>query len=504
MLHTLALIPTKWYNLATLILGVMKKKFIYLIILILPLALLTACGKKERPSLDDRIGGVSTESESYEGTLERLEMLDVYQQGTHQLDTGGVGVVILQSPTIDLNRYLDEEVLVKGFIEKGIGDAKDVFTVTEISYVDETKSVELEDYENKLFGFQFSHPNSWLLDEGTGDLGLKFEEKEVVSIAVFSDETDLDGFASGREDTDPKEVTVGSQRSLRFVSGGELGFYVPNPPKKKVYLIKYSPSINAVDDEKGAEAQRELFYDLLDSFELIYTSQPQGEKCGGLQQVECAEEHICQLESDGKYAEGVCVPINGEAGEASCPFIAPPTSCEEYRISEYSQKGCPSRYECVGEGTQTESASFRDLNVVDAGKKPEDLEEESEEGEDESEVVVMEKDEEDESGQEADYDVPDTSSVTALYVNERKGFSLLMPKTWYYASFGPVDGTLWKVGFADGALEEADQSVITMSLMEKPGGSAYKKIDELYYVFDGPADLTDVMEKMASSVELTE
>lgn len=482
----------------------MKKKFIYLFALILPLTLLNACGKDTRPSLDDRIGNVSMEEQSYEGTLQRLEMLDVYQQGTHQLDTGN-GTIILQSPTIDLNTYLDEEVLVKGRMEKGIGDAKDVLTVTDISYVDESKSVESEIYENKLFGFRFSHPSIWKVDEGTGDMGLKFEEKEIVSIAVFSDETDLNSFAAGREDTEPTEVTVGAQRSLRYVSGSQLGFYVPNPPKKKIYLIKYNPSINAVDDQEGAQAQRELFYDLLDSFELIYTSQPQGEKCGGLKQVECPEDQVCQLDSDGKYAEGVCVAVGGQSSQASCPFIAPPTNCEEYRISEYSQKGCPSRYECVGEGTTTESASFRDLNVVDAGQKPEDYEDSTAQKDDE-EVVVTNEDKtssDEDSTAEAAYEVPDVSSVTALYVNERKGFSLLMPKSWYYASFGPVDGTHWKVGFADFGLEEADQSIITLSLMDEPGGRAYKKVGDLYYVLDGPADLTKIMEKMASSVQET-
>ncbi len=487
----------------------MKKLYIYLIaVLLLPLVLLAGCGNNGRPSLDDRIGEVGQEySGSYEGIIEKLESLDVYQQGTHKLVTEDQGIIILQSPSIDLNRYLDDEVMVKGLLEKGIGNAEDVFTVGEISYMDESRSAESTDYENKLFGFKFSHPSTWIMDEGQGDLGMKFEENEVVSMGIFSDKTDLDAFAASREDGEATEVTIGAQRALRYVYGTQLGFYVPNPPKKKIYLIKYVPSINSVDDKKAADAQRELFYDLLDSFELIFLSQAQGAKCGGLKQVECPEENICQLESDGKYAEGVCVAVGGGSAQSSCPYIAPPTSCQQYRISEYSLKGCPARYECVGGGAAAASASFRDLNTVDAGKAPEGFENQADEVieddtddkplDDKTELGEATKD----STDEKSYDVPDVSAVTTLYVNDRKGFSLLMPKSWYYASFGPVDGTLWKVGFADFGMEEPEDGIITLSLMEEAGGSAYKKIDDLYYTLDGPADLKEVMKKMADTIE---
>ena len=132
----------------------MKKTYTsFLILLFISLLLLAACGKNGRPSLEDRIGDTPQEYHgSYEGTIERLGNLDVYQQGTHVLKTTDYGDIILQSPSIDLNRYLDEEVIVKGTLDKGIGDAKDVFTVTEINYVDESKSAGLTDYE-KVFGF---------------------------------------------------------------------------------------------------------------------------------------------------------------------------------------------------------------------------------------------------------------------------------------------------------------------------------------------------------------
>lgn len=465
----------------------MKKTHIYLIaLLFVPVVLLAGCGNK-RPSLEDRIGENSQEYKgSYEGTVEKLEIIDVYQQGTHQLVTKGHGTIIIQSPTIDLNQYLDEEVLVKGQLAEGIGDAKAVFTVREIAYLDESKTTELKSYENKLYGFKFDYPSTWVLDEGQGNLGLRYEEKEIVSMAVFSDKTDLNAFAAGREEGEPTEVTIGAQRALRYAYESQVGFYVPNPPKKKIYLIKYYPN---------TEVQLEYFYNLLDSFELIYLSQLSGDKCGGLEQLECPEDSICQMESDGKYAEGICVPIGGEGTQASCPYIAPPSNCNHYRISEYSQKGCPTRYECVTDSTGAASSSFRDLNVVDAGEMPEDYEppEDNEEG----------STEEDDEDLELEYEVPDVSEVTTLYSNDRAGFSLLMPRTWYYASFGNVGGA-WTVGFADFSLEEPEEAIITLKLLDESGGKVHKKIGDTYYVFDGQADLEEVMEKMADSVEESE
>ena len=470
----------------------MKKTRIYIIVgLLTPLIFLAGCGKESRPSLEERIGESDTlQTGSYEGVIERLETLDVYQQGSHKLITEDDGTIIIQSPSIDLNRYLDEEVLVKGVMEKGIGDAKDVFTVNQISYVDESRAAGSKDYENKSFGFKLTHPSNWLSNEGQNHLKLNFEENEIVQIEVFSDESDLDSFAASKEEGESTEVTIGAQRALRYASENRMTFYVPNPPKKKIYQIQYYPQ---------DEDQLELFYDLLDSFEIIFLSQGEGEACGGLEQIKCPEEHICQLESDGKYAEGTCVPIGGESMQTSCPFIAPPSNCNQYRISEFSPKGCPSRYECVEDGTGVAPASFRDLNVVEAGIQPEDYE-----PPEDSDSVDEKDDKEDSEVNAADYEVPDLSEVTYLYVNERKGFSLLMPRSWYFASFGPVDGSLWKVGFANFGLEENEEAIITMTLTDEAGGKAFKKVDDLFFTFDGPSDLKGVMEKMADSVELTE
>jgi len=486
----------------------MKKNFIYLIIVLMPLILLSGCGNNSRPSLDERIGsGGQMVKSSYEGVIERLGALDVYQQGTHRLVTADQESVIIQSPTIDLNEYLGENVLIKGALEKGIGDAKDVFTVTEISYVDETKSAGLQDYENKAYGFKFSHPSTWIPKEGQDEIGLTLEEKQIVSITVFSDQEDLTAFASGRESAEPAEVTIGAQKALRYISGTQTVFYVPNPPKKKIYVITYTPVANSVDDKVAADSEKEQFFNLLDSFELIYLSQTEGGKCGGMEQVKCPEDQVCQLESDGKYAEGTCAPVGGEATTSNCPFIAPPAGCSQYRISEYNQKGCPSLYECIDAGAGSQATSYRDQNTGDTISTAVNDKNEAvtpDETTSEEELVETTPDEAEAEGavtEEKQYEVPSISSVTAVYANSRRGFSLLYPKSWYFASFGPVDGALWKVGFANAEFEEPSAALITLSIMKESGGSASKKIGDLYYVVDGPADLQAVMKIMADSVE---
>jgi len=302
-------------------------------------------------------------------------------------------------------------------------------------------------------------------------------------------------------------------------NGSISGPAVPNPPKKKVYLITYLPTVNKVDDEDAAQEELDLFYDLLESFQLIYLTQLTGDKCGGLQKLECPEEFRCEFESGGKYAEGICVPTESDATATSCPFISAPVDCYDYRISEYSKNGCPTRFQCVGEDTDTEGPAFRDLNIVDAGRKPEEIEVQDgaidEEEEEEAAIIIPEVDDEvlvssssdeeepaEESSDElSDYEIPEASDVSREYVNSQKSFTVLYPKNWYFASFGAIDGTLWKVGFADKALEDADEAIITLSLMEKDGGRASKKIGDIYYVVDGPIDLAEAMKAIADSIE---
>jgi len=449
------------------------------LLILLAVVLLTSCGKNNTAP-DDPVGSsIDLRDGSYEGTIESLPVIDVYQQGTHLLFSDNGEAIIIQSPSIDLNKYLDEEVRVEGVVTQGIGNTQDVFTVSSVEYLDETRSQEITSYENKLYGFHIEYPVIWFLSEENGEVSLSYAEKHIVSIKIFNDEKSLDTLIDSEEEGDGVEVTIGAQRSMRFLSEGNIRFYVPNPPKKKIYLIKYTPTLNKVDEPKKAEKELDIFYNLLESFELIYSSPLSGDKCGGLQKLTCSEEFRCELEGAGKYAEGVCVSVESNSTTISCPFISAPGNCNEYRISEYNQGGCPARYECV-EGGEIEKPTFRDLNVVDDSSTDGSLSDATE---------------------QSDYEIPEVSDVSREYVNSQKNFTVLYPKNWYYASFGSIEDSIWTIGFSDTAFEEVEEAIIKLRLMDKDGGRVSKKINEIFYTVDGPVDLAEVMEAIANSIE---
>ena len=98
------------------------------------------------------------------------------------------------------------------------------------------------------------------------DLSLSTGETKWVEIRIIHDQFDLDKYVESQEEDIATPVTVATQRSLRIIEGSDIRLYIPNPPKKKIYKI----SFNAGDED--SELERGLFYDLLESFELIYTS----------------------------------------------------------------------------------------------------------------------------------------------------------------------------------------------------------------------------------------
>ena len=453
--------------------------------LFLTLTLLTAC-KEENPSLEERMASAENIVESFEGVLKPIDTFEYYENGTHQLETSDEGLIVLQSRTIDLNKYINKNVNVQGEMEKPVGKAKPVFSVTRVMILNETEATQKK-YDSKAFGFQFEYPSIWLVEEGNQGVTLSSAEEDVVQITVFSDQSDLQTFASSRQTGEAVEVTVASQKSLRYALDDSLSFYVPNPPKEKLYLLKYVPS-----PQEDREVQQELFYELLKSFKLIYMSDVKGAACGGEPPVECAEGFVCELKSGAEFAEGTCMPVGANINPNSCPYISPPSNCDDYRISDYSSNGCPALYECVIGGSD-----------VDEGL--EEISNEDEENMDEDDAdEKQDSDSEDTEVEEKTYVVPSVSKVTGEYVSERLGLKFNYPSSWYYASFGAIDGTQGKVGFSNVELEEPDQAIITMSISKQDGGRVSKKIGDLYYVFEGPEDLIEVMEEMAENVEKVE
>lgn len=454
------------------------KSFIALLLLTLPLSLLAACGKEDPPPLDERLAGQEENLEAFEGVITGISK-DVYQDGTHILKTGEdeEDVIYLKSPTVNLNQYIGGAVLVRGILKEAKGTAKAVLTVSKIEYADEKRDDEgseetdqpetstVKFFENQTLGLKFEHPGTWILENKGETLNFSYEEESVAKVGIFDGENVKD-FATAQEEGSPEEVTVAAQQALRFTSGAKVTFYVPNPPKKKIYRFEFTPSQDLeLEEEKQLKDQ---FFDLIQSVELIYQAQKSsGQICGGEPPASCPEGYFCELDDASEFAEGVCMLIGGGEEEvANCPTIPTPTDCADYQISDYTLNGCPAAYECTSaEGGGHFGTDFVGEEIpLSEGSHSSDLE------------------------------------VSQGYTNDKLGFSMNYPDGWYYASFGPVDGSEGTIGFASHEFEEVSNSEITLSLQSTDGGKASKKIGDTYYVFDGPASLTGVMEEMAESL----
>ncbi len=485
---------------------------------------LVGCGNNP-PNLEDRIvDGIYDESTIliYNGIIEPLE-IDVYQQGTHQIKTDDNKLIIIQSQDYDLSKFLDKQVEITGYPAELIGDAEPVLNVTEVKLEDGELTGEFDNYENRLFGFSLDYPIIWELKSKSGGVSFVEDDNTWVKIEVFIDKSDLNDFVDTQENEEGTPITIATQRSIRYSDGDSVRIYIPNPPKKKIYRIIFN------EEEKDVNGNKELFYELLESFELIYKAVRTGDKCGGKDDIKCDEGYICELGSAEEDASGICVSVDGEGEDKDCPIIPPPIDCNDYRVSGYSDTtGCPSRYECTDDGIS--SLDEEDKEVFSVGSLTATIEKyqdkilpigsvtliQYEITESESLVAVVYADDEmkyktlysyapsaneynfiekahfeEGDGQDwrlmsgkdlqsgfnkivikaevsnEDFGPREVSSDMRLYENSFKDFSMEYPKNWYYRSFGAINNTRWIVGFADESVEYLSDAIVTVSILDE-------------------------------------
>ncbi len=313
------------------------KKISIIISAFLSLFLLAGCGEK-LPDLEDRIVEEGETQTSYTGMIEPIE-IDIYQDGTHKIVTKD-GEIIIQSATVNLGQYIGKKVTVSGSMQKLIDNKSEVFIVEAIQ-LEEAGDGESLIYENKRFGFRFQHPDLWERLEDTDGLTLRSNGVNWVTMEVFDTDTELDEFIAFYEIEDGTPVTIGGQRSVRYTDPREIRLYIPNPSKGKVCKITFDQS------KEGADARKDFFYSLLESFTLLVSRTREGEKCGGEENLTCPEEYRCELESGEADAEGVCVPVDEEISDLDCPFIPAPSGCEDYEPASFNKDGCPTSYRCL-------------------------------------------------------------------------------------------------------------------------------------------------------------
>jgi hypothetical protein len=471
----------------------MKKVILFLAPLILIFAL-TSCGDKP-PGLEDRIQNYKEiegeEEMTFVGRIESFEF-DIYKDGTHQIFTESNELIIIQSPTINLNNYLGKKVEITGSMQKLIDNKSKVFTVSEVKLL-EIDEGEIATYENQSFGFKFEYSGIWNLREDTDGISFKSGGEKVVTIDVYNSDMDLSEFVAFHEIENGTYVTVASQRSTRYVEDDEIRLYVPNPSREKVYKIIFFGE---------EELQKELFYDFLESFEMIARRVVTGEKCGGKEAVECPEEFRCELESAEEDAEGVCVPLDGEEIDPDCPFVPVPSGCMDYVVKSKNINDCPTSYECLD--PVDEPADNPSNNTYDNQISEPSNDEPTKEPIDEPEPIAEEPIEE-------PVVEPEILNNMRLYENPHKDYSIRYNRNFYYASYGAINGTIWAVGFAKAPLDSYSDAIITVVILE--GASSGKKEQkdnkylvevsrdlESHFLITGPLERKDEIDVMAESI----
>ncbi len=306
-------------------------------ITVFSIAFLVACGT--RPDFEDRV----LPSDSYTGVIGALSQIDLYQAGTHQLLTEGGDTVLLQSSEVNLNRYLDQTVTVRGVMEQPKNSPEPVFTVEEVELAGDGAEGEWKSHESKLDSYAFQYPAVWELLTDGATVKLLAGGQERVTIQAFSTADPFETFVQAKEGEAGAGVTVAGQTAWRYTDETSLRFYVPNASKQKIILIRFN-SPEAAEREEALD----LFYGFLERFTVTAKEVLTGSRCGGPAKLKCDEGYRCELYSAETDSAGVCVPLVELPGEPTCPYIPLP-SCENYEVASRSKSGCPTRYACTGD-----------------------------------------------------------------------------------------------------------------------------------------------------------
>lgn len=316
------------------------KKLSMVVVLTLGVVFLIGCSKTP-PDLTQRQQeeNQAINPTQYTGEIGDFE-LNVYKDGTHQITTDEGEVVVIQSSKVNLNNYVGKKVTIQGLMQKMTGTKSEVFTVEKIT-LDSNIEGAMKAYKSTTLGFQLSYPEEWILSEESGGISFSSNGHEWLTITAFGNiDVDLDTYVKGKEVEDGTPVTIGSQRSLRFINDGEIRIYTPNKSKNKVYRLIF----NQKGDENGENKSR--FYNLLEGFQVLQSKVLEGEACGGKKALACPETFRCELENGDEDAEGVCVPVDEAADAQNCPFVPKPAGCQDYSVKNTNKDGCPTSYVC--------------------------------------------------------------------------------------------------------------------------------------------------------------
>ncbi len=273
-----------------------------LLLITLSILFLSGC-QQTPPPISERGSNpkpvIEIENGIYTGVIKPLE-LNIYQQGTHKLITEYDNEIFIQSQVINLNKYLEKEVEIKGEKASVVGNEKPAINVLDIKLkdgeIDSTK-----EYKSDKFGISFNYIETWDLVENDKEIILDKNNYSLIKIESNDSIMKLAEFVKKHEESEGASITVSGKNAIRFIKENAVIIYIANISKEKIYKITFNSENKELEDEKNS------FYSLLNTFTLLISMEKEGDECGGPRKLQCKEGYRCELSSGGKYAKGICV-----------------------------------------------------------------------------------------------------------------------------------------------------------------------------------------------------
>lgn len=521
------------------------KKLIFALTLLISLS---ACGSRERNSLDDRIipeaetGTVVVSNEPVEGILKAQEVkLNMY--GTHILeDEMGAFIVYLQSKTLSLSAYLDAKVSVSGKIVKTF-DGKTILEVDQVELIAEPDEeiVMMGDqmYISQKLGFNLNLPAIWKYTESEEKLEISLQNNEKLIEITRLENTGKKVLEKFVEEPEPVDLTINSYEAMRTISDNQINVYIS--AGENVYKIVFTPVAQTA-------TEKSQFYALLKTFELNAKTEAEihTKVCGGAAKIECDAGYRCETSSENEMATGLCVKVTGSGAEIDATGsgaeiahsesgIDASAKTAKFQVIDYIDANIQNLLtEKSILSPQIEGYEFSE-NVVSVIFNSTDKKYKIQYRYrviDEFEVELTEvayfmegdgRDWEKISGEDQQSDaakevIDATGEVKTvvledmrLYENTRQNYTIQYPRGWYYSSFGATGGALWHTGFGSEAVEQGNEQISVDifsgkvdNVQESDFGGIFKvsipRDETSHFEISGSTDLKETIRRMGETI----
>jgi len=539
------------------------KKTVFVFMLLVSLS---ACVQKTENNLNNRIvsetesGQVVNTNEPIEGILKAQEVkLNMY--GTHVLeDEMGAFLIYLQSKKINLSSYVDAKVSVEGDVESTF-DGKKILEVNKVDLFSAAYE-EIEEAENKIYistklGINLTLPAEWQKEESENLLTIYADgENPLLQINKIPNENEAD-LRDFIEEVDFADLTINEYEAVRTTENSKINVYIK--AGGSVYKVVFTPI-----EESATEKSQ--FYAVLKTFALNEAEKKETytRVCAGAGKIECDVGYRCEISSDKELATGICVKVDGDTEEIDSNVLdmieqdivdqnqikkLAQLEAEELEDSEEKIAVKIEKFQVIDyineylddlikgkeiENVQIEGYEFTN-NVVSVILKDSEKKYKIQylfEVVDEYEVDLEEtayfvegdgRDWEKVSGEDKQFDTEkevissagETQAVVyddmRYYENSHQNYSLQYPRSWYYASFGSVNGSIWHVGFSDEEVELGNEKISVDifsgkadNVTESNFGGVFRvnvpRDEESHFEIFGDVSLEETIKRMAETI----